>query len=81
MRTLFLILFAYLVYRFLIKPVLLGPPQQQRRPSAQEEMMEMMRRMQRQQQQQQYNSSATATRPKKAKPRQSDEYIDFEELD
>lgn len=86
MRIIFLLLFGYLVYRFLIKPVLLGPAQQQKRyRNPQDDMLEMMRRMQ-QYQQQQYQEQAARQkhdhRPaKKTKPTDDGEYIDFEELD
>jgi hypothetical protein len=85
MRLIFLLLFGYLVYRFLIKPVLLGPAQQQKRyRNPQEDMLEMMRRMQQYQQQQyqqQHQRRTTEHSPRKSKTKDDGEYIDFEEVD
>jgi esterase/lipase len=87
MRLIFLLLFGYLVYRFLIKPVLLGPAQQQKRyRNPQDDMLEMMRRMQQyqQQQQQQYQQQQRRTTehsPRKSRTKDDGEYIDFEEVD
>ena len=79
MQTLFFILFGYLVYQFLIKPMLLGLRGPTKGRTPQQDMMEMMRRMQ-QFQQQEYQQPPTQ---QKNRPKAQDEgeYIDYEEID
>lgn len=91
MQTLFLLFFAYLVYRFLIKPVFLAPPKQERPLSPQEQFMRMFQQQMQAQQQgqgqyvseQEFGTQGHNQRQQKQeqKPRNDGEYIDFEELD
>jgi hypothetical protein len=82
MRTLFLIFFGFLIYRFLIKPLFLGINDASRQGySNRDKMNEMMRRMQEFQHQQ--NRRQGQQEVKKNPPKKSDdgEYIDYEEVD
>jgi len=93
MRILFLIFFAYLVYRFLIRPIFLAPPKRERPLSPQEQFMRMFQQQMQAQQQgqgqyvseqefgtQQQNNSQQKQKQKQ-QPQNDGEYIDFEELD
>ena len=91
MRIIFLLLFGYLVYRFLIRPVFIGiqgPSMDQKRA----QMAEMLRRMQNHYQQQQHHhyqqpqhqeqqSYQQQNQAKQPKKRDDGEYIDFEEIE
>jgi hypothetical protein len=83
MRTLFLLFFGFLIYRFLIRPLMLGfnDTNRNRAHSNANRMDEMLRRMQ-EMQQQQY-SQPTQQAPKKSPNKKADdgEYIDYEEVD
>jgi len=84
MRILFLIFFGFLIYRFLIKPLLLGfnDANRYRSHSNQNRMDEMLRRMQEFQQQQQYRQpTQQPTNKGRNKKADDGEYIDYEEVD
>lgn len=89
MKIIFLFIFGYLIYRFLIKPVFIGPAQQQRprHRNPQQDMLEMMRRMQEYQQRQQYGGRQESPSPSREKPnspqanKDTGEYIDYEEIE
>jgi hypothetical protein len=78
MRFLFLLLFGYLVYRFLIKPILLDVRQNNPQFNRFDEMQDMINRMRQQQ-----NGQHQNPRPKnnKAGSKNDGDYIDYEEVD
>lgn len=77
MRFLFLLLFGYLVYRFLVKPLLLENKQNSNSFNRFDEMQDMINRM-RQQQNGQYQSN---TNKKRSNSKNDGDYIDYEEVD
>jgi hypothetical protein len=87
MRFLFLLFFGFLLYRFLIKPILIGVNEKPRYRNPQQDMAEMLRRMQEFQQKQyaerhHYQQEQQAPLKKQPKGNKNDgEYIDYEELD
>jgi hypothetical protein len=83
MRTLFLIFFGFLIYRFLIRPLLLGfnDGYRNRAHSNANRMDEMLRRMQEMQQQQYRQPTQQPTKKSPNKKADDGEYIDYEEVD
>jgi hypothetical protein len=83
MRTLFLLFFGFLIYRFLIRPLMLGfsDANRQRAHSNANRMEEMLRRMQEMQQQQYRQPTQKPTSKRPNKKSDDGEYIDYEEVD
>ena len=83
MRTLFLIFFGFLIYRFLIRPLLLGfnDAKRNRGQSNANRMDEILRRMQEMQQQQYRQTTQQPAKKGPNKKTDDGEYIDYEEVD
>ncbi len=82
MRYLFLLFFAYLIYRFLIKPIFIVKTYSSYNRNPNVDMSEILRRMQEIQREKYRNDDLSNLDNKKGQKNKSDgDYIDYEEVD